>query len=122
MRFLAVRRLAKLSHRVKRGAALFDVSIAGWAFDVDLDRLDMRGSGCVLHQLGRSDLRSLGLGFFSVARYGFDVTLVSALFGRSDEDYQALTLLWAAEIIARRRKAAARRLVASPKVNTPVLV
>lgn len=128
MRFFAVRHLAKLSTRVKRGAALLDARYPDWASRIDLDRLDVASSvDCVLGQLHGYDsgLGAVALGFATlrdVVSHGFLPGPISYLLGREGEDSRSLTLLWAAEVICRRRRADARRLVAPPRVEVPVLV
>jgi hypothetical protein len=126
MPFFAERRLSKMSARVKRGAAMLDARCPGWEHGIDLDRLDVASddAGPLGQLYGDHELGVILLGIWGprVPSYGFKVGMPSKLLGFEGEDSHAMNLLWANEILVRRRKVASRRLVAPPRANTPVLV
>lgn len=96
---------AEIEARVERGARLLDEKNPGWAWDINLDKLDMSSCyRCVLGQL--YDGYSYGLGQIGLLHeidweYGFDAMTGTA---RRDVDEQMAEIdrLWRDEIETRR--------------------
>lgn len=92
------------AERVRKGAALLDERVPGWADRVDRLRLAVSdGYACVLAQVsGRHyvhGLRLLSLSYADGPMYGFASNGDTPK--QADEDFRLLTECWHAEISAR---------------------
>lgn len=81
------------AERVASGAAFLDEKVPGWANRIDLNRLDMSYTNCVLAQLFGSPGRAIdefGLTPCDFALDGFE--------GRTDEDVLSLDAAWKTQV------------------------
>jgi hypothetical protein len=115
-----------LKARVKRGAALLDKQVRGWAERIDIERLDLSaspyypdtdypdtegsyGCGCVLAQLDAHDEDGERVGYYSDGAQAlgldFDHALEYGFTSHEPDKYPKLTELWVAAINERKASA-----------------